>query len=508
MRGINGRTYGSRLGLTVLECLFAMGIMLIGLTGIALMIPFAGRQAADSYSITHALASGENALAVFESNSVSAPSLTAPWQLVEDEVDGTMATAMALSSTPGDSNGSFFVSMKKLIEGEQVVASGPRTYSLYLREFNRISPANAPVLPPAIALAQNRALGASFCIDPLFWSRQHIVPVNGSKLAWNAWGNFRRTRFPYYQEYYDPTNPFGAYSTSNQNTPRMYRISLRDPDAALTSLNRAWLRGPGATRLASGGIGDVMTFTPEADKTRGPIRGFYPAQPSTSAGTALTQNAPPEAFQSWIATLTPDESTPWIEDTTIPAGLYNSPELPAIPFLPTSYQLSVVVFAKRNVNELVIPDYTVFQSEGIVPDGERVCSVTSLDPISRSSGIFDITINASPLVNSRVRVGDWLMMSRHVYLNPYAAASALTPVRQVHKWYRVLSVSTDTFPMELKVSGQPWDWTSREVDFFNANSPGLYTTSASLPALAPASTVVTLVPNVVNVYQRTFTVEN
>ena len=46
-------------GLTVVEVLFAMVIILVGLIGVAAMIPFAGRQAEDSYKITQAGAAGE-----------------------------------------------------------------------------------------------------------------------------------------------------------------------------------------------------------------------------------------------------------------------------------------------------------------------------------------------------------------------------------------------------------------------------------------------------------------
>jgi len=74
--------HNARGGLTVVECLFAMSIMLIGLVGIAAIVPFAGRQAADSYTIVQSLSAGENALAVFNSNAVSVPTISSPWQML------------------------------------------------------------------------------------------------------------------------------------------------------------------------------------------------------------------------------------------------------------------------------------------------------------------------------------------------------------------------------------------------------------------------------------------
>lgn len=50
--GTGIRNASIRNALTVVEVLFALGIILVGLVGIAAMIPFAARQASESYSIT------------------------------------------------------------------------------------------------------------------------------------------------------------------------------------------------------------------------------------------------------------------------------------------------------------------------------------------------------------------------------------------------------------------------------------------------------------------------
>ena len=52
-----------RLGLTLLEVIFAMVVILVGMVAVATLIPLAGRQAEDSYQITQGLAAGESALA-------------------------------------------------------------------------------------------------------------------------------------------------------------------------------------------------------------------------------------------------------------------------------------------------------------------------------------------------------------------------------------------------------------------------------------------------------------
>ena len=75
----------TRSGLTVLEVLFSMGIILVGLVGIAAMVPFAGRQASESYKIAHGLASGANTISMFQSDHFIVPRIERPWQLVDDE---------------------------------------------------------------------------------------------------------------------------------------------------------------------------------------------------------------------------------------------------------------------------------------------------------------------------------------------------------------------------------------------------------------------------------------
>ena len=79
-----------RDGATVLEVLFALAIILVGLVGIAAMVPFAARQATQSYKITHALAAASNTLASFKGDLMIKPSIDRPWQLVDDFYTGML----------------------------------------------------------------------------------------------------------------------------------------------------------------------------------------------------------------------------------------------------------------------------------------------------------------------------------------------------------------------------------------------------------------------------------
>ena len=494
-----------RTGLTVVECLFAMSIMLIGLVGIAAMVPFAGRQASESYSIAQGLSTGDNAVAVFNSNAVSVPTISSPWQMVDDAYGINPPASSGLISPVGDSNRSSFESLPKLYEGDPV---NNRIYSLYKYYFDILA-GGYPNTPQGqqnrAAVAQNRAMGAGFCIDPIFWSRQLAVPANGVKLMDRDWGNFRRTRFPYFHETYPANmNPFIPAVASSLTTPRLIRVSFHDPSIPLGTPFKAWLRQPTAIRLATASGGDVANADAEQDKSFGPLRSF-----SSSQTGAVVNPTASTSIQSWLATLTPSENTQIVDPTTLPLGPFDHdsstpiPLPPAMRFYPESYDLAVVVFSKRNVTELVIADYAAFANDGLVPEGERLCAVTQFGPEHRSSGTFDVELFASPNVSARVRVGDWLMMSRFVFANP---AMQTEPIREHHKWYRVINVAgDDVFPRQVRVSGQPWDWTVPEIESFRAAGA---TSTAALPDIPVGSTAVTLVPNVINVFQRTLTISN
>lgn len=498
-----------RSGLTVVECLFAMTIMLIGLIGIAAMVPFAGRQASDSYRIVQALAAGENALAIFNSNAVSTPTLNAPWQIVEDAyvVSPPAALGLAAQTPMGDSNASSFESFPKLYEGDR---ANSRVYSLYKYYYDLLSsyPSTPAGQRTRAAVAQNRALGTGFCVDPMFWAQQLRVPTTaGTKLMDRDWGNFRRTRFPYYHETY-PTSmdPFGSVSGSSGTTPRLFRVTLHDPNTPFAAAYKGWMRLPAAIRMATVSGGDVTKINPENDRSAGALRGFLPSQ---LPGDAIVQSMAPETMQSWIATLTPAETTPVVDPTTLPLGPYDEipgtpiPPPPNMQFYPESYDLGVVVFSRRNTTELVIDDYPAFAAEGLAPEGERLCEVLSFGPEHRSSSTFDVELNASANVSAKIKTGDWVMMSRYVYDNP---ATQVLPIREHHKWYRIIGVAGDeVFPRTVRVAGQPWDWTLPEIGSFQASG---ITSSTALPDIPPSTTAVTLIPNVINVYQRTIRVSN
>ncbi len=83
-REIRRRTRIAR-AVTVIEVLFAMVVMLVGLVGMVALLPMAGRQASDSYSLTHGSATMQNAKASFVSMGTFEPTPQRPWWFADDE---------------------------------------------------------------------------------------------------------------------------------------------------------------------------------------------------------------------------------------------------------------------------------------------------------------------------------------------------------------------------------------------------------------------------------------
>ena len=461
-------------GLTVVEVLFAMVIILVGLIGIASIVPFAGRQAEDSYKITHGLAVGESALRVFTSQSIGQPRLNAPWQIVDD-------TYYAV-----DSNFSIAKSWDDIY----------RTY-LYNNRFGTLGispPYNTQMKRELIARLQNQILGTGFCIDPMFWGYQE----RDVRIAKGDRGNYRRTRFPFYDE----TLP-GASGTPF-STPRLLRVSQADPLGPNTIGNGGWLRLASSIQLATISGGDLISALPESDRSAAPLRGEY-----VDGSGALLQSPTNAATVSWLATLTPSDGTPMVtaDGLTFINDINNVPNYnarPNIEFFPEKFDLSVVVFGKRDVRELLDP------TNGIIPSSERlgIFNVIGTDVEYLTSGTFDFEVSSSA-DDSRVKIGNWLMLSRYIYENPYAqGTNAATQMqfarRERHKWYRVISVGNEeSFPRQIRVSGQPWDWTEFEVAEINR----LRLLNPALTWPVVPTTVVTLLKDVVQVYQRSVTLQ-
>jgi type II secretory pathway pseudopilin PulG len=446
----------TRNGLTMLEVIFSMVVLLVGLVSIVFLIPLAGREAEDSQQITQGLAAGESALAMFSTTNVAQPTLESPWCLVDDigSVEHSVST---------------------------------------MRDAYNAAAMTFPVPPNAVqaAIAQNEAIGIGFCIDPLFWGYQNRS-TNNVPLP------FFRTRFPFM---FDNTSPVLLVS-DQQNAPRAPRLlrgSLSDPHLAVRG---SWLRQPAAVRLATMYGGDLVQPSAGKNKAIGPLRSVYVGSDGSilSTLTAAQQS-------SWLATITPAESTPIIDLDRVKA-IYQQNLLANQPLdVPRLYDVALVVFSKRDVRELAATAVLVpgqiqpveRPSEVMnVPTGERVVKVTDMSSDALHSGTFNIQVNGYATMDSKVKAGDWLMMSRFAFRDLIPRTSG-TISRQVNRWYRIISVTGDGYPLSLRVAGKPWDWTEGEIS--DRLEKGQVAPTLP-PAVGTYETQAVIMKDVVQVYER------
>lgn len=90
------------------------------------------------------------------------------------------------------------------------------------------------------------------------------------------------------------------------------------------------------------------------------------------------------------------------------------------------------------------------------------------------------------------------MMSRYATRDLIPRSSG-TFSRQVHRWYRVVSVIGDSYPISLRVAGKPWNWTDGEISDLLEKGDVAPTVP---PPVATYETQAVILKDVVQVYER------
>jgi hypothetical protein len=247
--------------------------------------------------------------------------------------------------------------------------------------------------------------------------------------------------------------------------------------------------------------GDLVQPTGMKNKSIGPLRSVYVG----SDGSILsTSTAAQQA--SWLATVTPAENTPIIDLDRVKA-VYQMNLLANQPLdVPRLYDVALVVFSKRDVRELAAMavlspgDFQTSRPSEVmnVPTGERVVKVTDMSSDALHSGTFNIEVSGYPTMDSKVKAGDWLMMSRFAFRDLIPRPSG-TISRQVNRWYRIISVTGDGYPLSLRVAGKPWDWTEGEISDMLEKGQAAPTLP---PAVGTYETQAVIMKDVVQVYER------
>ncbi len=247
-----------RLGLSIMEVIFAIGVLLIGLLGIASILPVAANNA------NNALRSDATAAAI--ENQISNAVGRLPEQLTHIDVPNSSLLSFQLNQagnpTPGQATYSGLapavvgyqvargvntlyrrvdLSKPPIIRGE-VRAELPQPRGLPASGYRDLNLSTlAPTVPPGspnidwlydpieVQFQSAPLPRPSFCIDPAFLSATSNIRNDTAAPGARAINGYDRAQFPCYDLNYNP-----QYSPSQQlggaaqfaMTPRMYRVGL------------------------------------------------------------------------------------------------------------------------------------------------------------------------------------------------------------------------------------------------------------------------------------------
>ncbi|MDP6442476.1 MAG: hypothetical protein QGG36_24785 [Pirellulaceae bacterium] len=452
----------ARAGITVIEVIFAIGIVTIGLLGVIALLPLAARQIQKGLTTDRAAMIGVSAVDQFDMAGLRRQTLWAQWR----RLNGASAVFEYLPFVPIDASGA---------------PNGDWRF-------------------------------ASVCIDPRFMSvHQADLPVGAPQLIATPRGDV----FPYYPHVYP--NGAGGTPTLPFPTPRMSRVHLFDR-GKLESAAAQFAPAPSPPRIGLQNklmsqahiahwfqIDDDLSFLVPDDETlpptphmvfnMGPDNGWGVqgvdddlnglVDDLGEMGWAGSDDIPTRRQYkgefSWMATLTPKlERTNRTRDEFI---------------------LSIIVLRGRD------PLMEMSVSSEDNPGNERVVNVSNL--YSNGIGGGDVRLEAvdptRPARDLQLRNGDWIMLQgfSNIRIN---AASAPCPV---FRWYRVTAADTDPVlvnsNMPYNANNPVWardvslegpDWTRPE---WQGNNP------ASPPAAITQATIVT---GVVAVYEKTIRLES
>ena len=467
----------SRLGVTVVEVLFAMFVILFGLVGLAAIIPMAARQANDSYGMVHGGATMENVVQELRGRSSVEPTQQQPWWVPNDyTVDAStgMAYANALASESQSFTGlkAVFDNLRQRALWENFGVTVPATNDQFVR-------------------ASREGFAQGFCIDPVFCSTQFRDSWNYPVAYTNARGSatqgfMRRTRMPFFDERVGlvASGVNAAYNAGSFNFPRLLRVS--HPSGFNASGAPLPVKKALADMLGMSGT-DVLQAVADQDKSAGALRGFQ-----TNGGSLLASNSDIGSV-SWMMTVTPTENMAPGE-------------------IPTSFDVSTIIFNGRDR----VFDAVPFSVSGAqeYSRSEKLCFATADSPNnvgsptpiysvradlpSSSGGSMNIKLYSDVATNASVRVGDWIMLSRRIELGNRLNSGAFQypnefKVIHRHRWYRVTGTdNSDTWPRVVRVAGQPWDY----PETFANNIPKIEPVGVS----SVQATNATVFRNVVAVY--------
>ena len=388
-----------RSGVTILEVMFAIFVVIIGLLGIASILPLAARNASDSNAHNNAQALGQRwfqsffAFRLNEHDAFTSSQLGYNWQWYRD-----------YGSTP-----SFELYHKSYAD----VDAATRTRVEILPGTNQSATKSNTAVRNLMRVWGHQAV----CIDPLFFTEPEVRQHTGGSSTGRP-GGYRLAVFPYFNDNYNPlTDPFDP-TNAWPDQPRMVRVTL--------GFGTTTAPGSQVSRKLVEDIfsspDDVSVDADEKDKTLAATRIF-----DSALAKALSSGQ-----YSWLATLSPREPLP---TDVLPANAASTA-------LATSdeYLISLVVMNRRD-RQFVAPGSTLLPGNPEdKPGGERLVWVYPLSG-SFTGGVGGrVRLISNAATRSVLHIGDWIMLGKHYLTDPTDAARRYSYFR----WYRIIAVDEKT----------------------------------------------------------------
>lgn len=346
-----------RRGTTLLEVMFAIFVVVVGLAGIASLLPIAARNASDSNAHNIAQAVGQqwfNAFFAYHLNdphSYSESQVGYNWMVYRDDASAGFV---------------------EFDEGTLPTTSGSTVTSQTLAR-----------------MWAHQAV----CIDPMFYSEREVVAHTSAGSAES--GVYRLSVFPYYEDGYNPLTDPTAAQVAWSDQPRMVRLSLASTSMVSRKLVEDMFASPDELSIAAD----------QADRTIPPVRLF-------GAGGA---KAIFNGQYSWMATITPSEPLP-----SVISGLSSQAEADALAATPPRSQLLSLVVMNRRDRFFVEPGESLIPANGDdKPVGERSVWVIPLSGnfVGGNGGRVRLVCDVN--TDSNLHVGDWIMLGKHFAIDRF-----------------------------------------------------------------------------------------
>lgn len=376
---ISHQTRLARRGVSVIEVLFAMGVAVIGLLGIASLIPMSAKNASDSLQMSEAAALSNDWYSEFTARGLH---VSGNWIMFRD--------------------------------------FGPPTATI---GFNKQLGATLPArgCTPASPLMLRELGRESICLDPYFLAQTDVQNLATGTLNAGQSNWYRPAVFPYYQDTYNPLvdSAYTQAATSSlawDAQPRMVRVTLPSTAGALVPMS---IRSLEQTFLSTDDLAitlDVPALNiDDKDETIPPMR----------IGQLNSRFASTNHY-SWFATMSPAEPIPALSTDstnfyTVSLAVVHNRDLRI--FDPA------MTIARTGANDPPRVDEK--------PQGERLMMVEPLSGNFIGGNGGRVRLISSDGTDDDIKSGDWVMLGR-----TYAGSTPSPTFRPftVFRWYRIISV--------------------------------------------------------------------